>query len=155
TDTSVPMRRLYDVMDGPRSGGAALVGTHRIEHRDARVDGTRNGVLADSGPQQRPKQVLVVLGRLGGVDELLDDLDEAVWVVVEWEVPGSAEHLQARAGHRRMGHHRMADRDYRIILTPNQLHGNGLRQITSVEHGHHLAAPVDNRPQRPRERRRG
>ena len=88
--------------------------------------------LADSGPQQRAKQVLVVVGGLGGIDEPLDDLDEAIRVVVERKVARLGEDLQTRAGHRRVGQPGVADRYHRVVLAPNQLHWNGLREITSV-----------------------
>ena len=48
----------------------------------------------------------------------------------------------------------VADWDHRVSATPNQLHRNRLRQITSVEHGDHLAAPVHHCAQGASERRR-
>ena len=75
--------------------------------------------------QQTAQHFLVVDGRFGGVDEPLDDLDEAVGVVVEREMPGALEDLQLRAGHRGVRQPGVADRDHRIVGSPNQLHGNG------------------------------
>ena len=100
-----------------------------------------------AGAQQFAKRGLVVVGGLGGVDEALDDLDEAVGVVVEREMPGALEDLELGARHRGVGHVGVADRDDDIVGAPDDLHRNGLRQITSVQHGDALAAPVHHRAQ--------
>ena len=47
-----------------------------------------------AGAQQVAKHVLVVLGGFGGIDEPLDDFDEAVGVVMEREMAGALEDLQ-------------------------------------------------------------
>jgi hypothetical protein len=57
------------------------------------VDRSGGGVLADASPQQRAQEVLVVISRLGRVDEPFDDLDEAIRVVAKRHVPGVFEDL--------------------------------------------------------------
>lgn len=66
---------------------------------------------------------------------------------------GACEDLQLRPGHRRMGHPGVTDRDHHIAFAPDELHRNRFRQITPVQHGHHLAAPVDHGTKRACERR--
>ena len=94
-----------------------------------------------------------MLGGCGGIDELLEYLDEAVGVVVEGKVPGPGEDLQSGAGHRGMRHSSMADRNHRILFTPDQLHRNRFGQITPIQHGDDLPAPVHYRAQGPGEGR--
>ena len=77
--------------------------------------------LADAGAQQVAQQLLVVVGGLGGVDELLDDFDEAVRVVVEREVAGALEDLELRAGHRGVRHLGVTHRDHRIAASPKSV----------------------------------
>jgi len=72
-----------------KSGGAALVGAHRVEHGDA-VSTDPGSALADACAQQVAKVILVVHGRIGGIDEALDDLDEAIGIVMN----GSARSLR-------------------------------------------------------------
>src|SRR5882757_4916535 len=96
------------------SGSAALVGTHGVEYGHPGVDRSGDGSLADTGPKQVAQRVLVVHGRGGRVDELLDALDEAVRIVVEREVARSVEDLEDRAGHRGVRHQGVIDRDHRI-----------------------------------------
>src|SRR6476620_12640364 len=76
------------------SGGAALVGAHRVEDGDSRVDGSGDGAFTDAGAQQAAKEFLVVYRRIGGIDEPLDNFDEAVRIVMEREMPGAFEDLQ-------------------------------------------------------------
>ncbi len=80
--------------------------------------------LADARAQQAAQQLLVVHRGFGRVDELFDDLDEAVWIVVEGEMSGAVEDLQLGAGHRGVRQLGVADRDHRVVRAPNQLHWN-------------------------------
>src|SRR6476619_5097878 len=52
------------------------------------------GVLHAAGPHQRAQELLVVVGRSRRLDEALDDVDEAVGVVVERHVAGVFEDFQ-------------------------------------------------------------
>ena len=106
---------------------------------------------APAGAEQLAKGGLIVFGGRGGVDETLDDVDEAGRVIVKRKVAGAFEDLEAGAGHRSMRHRRMMDGDDHIFRAPDDLHRDGLGQITSVEHGDDLPAPIHHRPQRPAE----
>ena len=95
TVTSMAMGRCYDVR-GWRGGQVALRSSAPIASSTA----TRVSIVPVMALSLMPVRsrlrsiVLVVDGGLGGVDELLDDLDEAVGVVVEGEVAGALEDLQ-------------------------------------------------------------
>ncbi|SKW30264.1 Uncharacterised protein [Mycobacteroides abscessus subsp. abscessus] len=61
---------------------------------------------------------------------------------------GFVEDLQCGAGHRGMREVAMADGNDQVVATPNELNRNGFGQVTSVQHGDYLAAPVHHRAQR-------
>src|ERR1700730_9128696 len=159
TVTSKLIGRPYDCAprapSPDRSGGAAFAGALGLQHGNAGVDRTGDGLSAAAGAEQFAKGGLVVLRGLGGIDEALDDLDETVRIVVEREMPGALENLQLGTWHRSMLDPGMTDRHHHVMGAPNDLHRNRLCQITSVQHGDHLAAPVHHRPQCPGKRRGG
>src|SRR4051812_16848660 len=79
---------------GCRSGRAALVGAHRVEHGHSGADRPGDRGFSDAVAEQAAQHVLVVHRGLGRIDELLDDLDEAVRVVVKREVTRTLEDLE-------------------------------------------------------------
>ncbi len=90
------MRRCYVVGWTRRRGQVALRSSAPIASSTAtRVSvGPGDGALADAVAQQAAKVVLVVDGGFGGIDEPLHDLDEAVGIVMEREMPRALEDLQ-------------------------------------------------------------
>jgi len=86
--------------------------------------------------RSRCEGILVVHGRIGGIDEALDDLDEAIGIVMEWEVPEPSKTSSSDPGIAAC-----ASMAWLIGITesrlPKSVARERLRQITSVEHGDH------------------
>ena len=106
------------------------------------------GQVGPAPPQQLAERPRIVGGRLGGVDEVVEQRHEAVRVVVVGEVAGAGEDLEAAAGHGGVGHLGVADRDDAVVVAPDDQRRHGLGQVAAVEHGDDLAPPVDRRAER-------
>src|SRR3982074_2692399 len=98
-----------------RSGGAALVGAHRIQHRDTGAGWSGNRSLSAAAAEQFAKCGLVVLGWDRAIDEAMDEVEEPGRVVVKREMSGILEDLKLGARHRGVRHVRVANRDNDIL----------------------------------------
>ncbi len=96
--------------------------------------------------QQVAPALALVDRRLGGPDEVVDDLHEALRVVLVREVAGVGDDLDPGAGRERRRVVRVADGDDVVVAAPDHADGHGLGEVGPVRHGHDLSPPVDDRP---------
>ena len=69
---------------------------------------------------------------LGRGDEVAQHRDEALGVVVEREVPGAGEHLEAAVGHQLVRAAPMGERDDGVLLAPDEHRGHLGREVEAV-----------------------
>lgn len=84
------------------------------------------------------------------LDEVVEDLQESGWIVVEREVAAAEEDVEAGAGHRGMREMGVTDGDDDVPIAPNDLHEYMRGHGTAVKDGDDLPTPINHRARRVR-----
>src|SRR4051812_49733819 len=87
---------------------------------------------------------VVEFGRLGVVEETLQDGGESTGSLKLGDVAGVREDLQAAAGHLGMGGTTVGDRDDRVALAPDDQHRQVLGEVEPIEGGDALTVGADD-----------